>query len=117
MFCDHRKENWTDLLHLAEFAWNNHHHLSLDMTPFFANYGMHPTMMDLPLEGQYDTPKRIKRLLETREQIKKELLKAQKQQETSYNRTRKQEPEFSVGDKVYLSTKNLGTGEGSNKLS
>ncbi len=117
MFCDHRKENWTDLLHLAEFAWNNHHHLSLDMTPFFANYSMHPTMTDLPLEGQYDTPKRIKCLLETREQIKKELLRAQEQQETSYNKTRNQEPEFSVGDKVYLSTKNLVTDEGSKKLS
>jgi len=117
MFCDHRKENWTDLLHLAEFAWNNHHHLSLDMTPFFANYGMHPTMMDLPSEGQYDTPKRIKHLLETREQIKRELLRAQEQQETSYNKTRNQEPEFSVGDKVYLSTKNLVTNEGSKKLS
>ncbi len=76
MFCDHRKENWANLLHLAEFAWNNHHHLSLDMTPFYANYGMHPTMTDLPSEGQYDTPKRIKHLLETREQIKGELLKA-----------------------------------------
>ncbi len=117
MFCDHRKENWTDLLHLAEFAWNNHHHSSLDMTPFFANYGMHPTMTDLPSEGQYDTPKRIKCLLETREQIKRELLKAQEQQESSYNKTRNQEPEFSVGDKVYLSTKNLVTDEGSKKLS
>ena len=117
MFCDHRKENWTDLLHLAEFAWNNHHHLSLDMTPFFANYSMHPTMTDLPLEGQYDTPKRIKHLLEMREQIKRELLRAQEQQETSNNKTRNQEPEFSVGDKVYLSTKNLVTDEGSKKLS
>ncbi len=87
------------------------------MTPFFANYGMHPTMMDLLSEGQYNTPKRIKCLLETREQIKRELLRAQEQQESSYNKTRSQEPEFSVGDKVYLSTKNLVTNEGSKKLS
>ena len=57
MFYDHRKENWADLLHLAEFAWNNHHHSSLDMTPFYANYRMHPTMTDLLSEGQYDVPK------------------------------------------------------------
>ena len=77
MFCDHRKENWVDLLHLAEFVWNNHHHSSLDMTPFYANYGMHPTMTDLLLEGQYDVPKQIKHLLETQEQIKRELKEAQ----------------------------------------
>ena len=60
IFCDHQKENWADLLHLAEFTWNNHHHSSLDMTPFYANYSMHPTMTDLPSKGQYDVPKRIK---------------------------------------------------------
>jgi hypothetical protein len=47
---------------MVEFAWNNHYHSSIEMTPFFANYGMHPTMMDIPLEGQRDTPTWIKRL-------------------------------------------------------
>ena len=117
MFCDHRKENWADLLHLAEFAWNNHHHSSLDMTPFYANYGMHPTMTDLPSEGQYNLPKRIQRLLESREQVKAQLLEAQERQSEVYNRSRTLEPEFKVGDKVYLSTRNLPTDEGIKKLS
>ena len=107
MFCNHRKENWVDLLHLAEFAWNNHHHSSLDMTPFYANYGMHPTMTDLLLEGQYDVPKCIKQLLETWGQIKRELWEAQERQATTFNKSRNKEPEFAPGDKVYLSTKNL----------
>ena len=117
MFCDHRKENWADLLHLAEFAWNNHHHSSLEMTPFYANYGMHPTMTDLPSEGQYDLPRRIQRLLETREEIKTQLAEAQQRQSETYNKHRNLEPEFKEGDKVYLSTKNLVTDEGSKKLS
>ena len=117
MFCDHRKENWADLLHLVEFAWNNHHHSSLDMTPFYANYGMHPTMTDLLLEGQYDVPKWIKRLLETQEQIKKELKEAQGRQAATYDKNRTKELEFVLGDKVYLSTKNLITDEGAKKLS
>src|ERR1700748_1758485 len=41
MFCNAQKTNWADLLHLAEFAWNNHHHSSTEMTPFYANTGMH----------------------------------------------------------------------------
>ena len=117
MFCDHRKENWADLLHLAIFAWNNHHHSSLDMTPFYANYGMHPTMTDLPSEGQYDLPKRIQRLLESREQVKRDLLEAQTRQSESFNKHRSQEIIFEPGDKVYLSTKNLVTDEGMKKLS
>jgi hypothetical protein len=41
MFCSHRQDDWADLLPMAEFAYNNHHHLSIDTTPFFANYGYH----------------------------------------------------------------------------
>ena len=117
MFCDHQKDDWADLLHTTEFAWNNHHHTSLDMTPFFANTGMHPTMTDVPTVGQYDTPKRIKRIGELREHLKNQLLKAQAQQAAQYNKRRTQDPIYQVGDKVYLSTDNLITNEGSKKLS
>ena len=117
MFCDHRKENWADLPHLAEFAWNNHHHSSLDMTPFYANDRMHPTMTNLLSEGQYDVPKRIKQLLETWEQIKWELREAQEQQATTFNKSRNKELEFAPGDRVYFSTRNLITDEGTKKLS
>jgi len=117
MFCDHQKDDWADLLHTAEFAWNNHHHSSLGMTPFFANCGMHPTMTDVPTEGQYDTPKRIKRIGELREHLRSQLLKAQVQQATQYNKGRDKDPVFSVGEKVYLSTDNLIMDEGSKKLS
>jgi len=102
---------------MAEFAWNNHHHSSLEMMPFFTNYGMHLTMTDLPLISQYGTPKRIKRILESQEQIREQLLKAQEQQVCQYDKKRDQEPEFKVGEKVYLSTGNLITNEGPKKLS
>ena len=46
-----------------------------------------------------------------------QLAEAQQRQSETYNKTRTQEPEFNVGDKVYLSTKNLVTDEGSKKLS
>jgi len=117
MFCNHQKNNWADLLHMAEFAWNNHHHSSLKMTPFFTNYGMHPMMMDVPTTGQQDTPKRIERLLELRKEIREQLRTAQRRQETQYNKGRVLEPEFKPGDKVYLATNNLITDKGSKKLS
>jgi len=117
MFCTHQKDNWAELLHLAEFAWNNHHHSSINMTPFFANYGMHPTMTDVPSAGQQDTPTCIKRLGELRLEIREQIGKAQKEQERQYNKRREQEPKFSIGDKVYLATDHMVTDEGSKKLS
>jgi hypothetical protein len=42
IFCDHQQDNWLDILPLAEFAYNNAKHSSTGMTPFFANYGLHP---------------------------------------------------------------------------
>jgi len=74
-------------------------------------------MTDVPTEGQYDTPKRIKRIGELREHLRDQLLRAQRQQAAQYNKRRDQEPVFSVGEKVYLSTDNLITDEGSKKLS
>jgi len=110
--------NWADLLHMAEFAWNNHYHSSLGMTPFFANYGMHPTMTNVPLVGQQDTPKRIERILRAQEEeITEELERAQKRQGTQYNKKRQESLQLEIGDKVYLATNNLITDEGSKKLS
>ena len=56
-------------------------------------------------------------MLETREEIKTQLAEAQQRQSETYNKSRNLEPEFKEGDKVYLSTKNLVTNEGSKKLS
>ena len=56
-------------------------------------------------------------MLETREEIKRDLKEAQKRQAATYNKGRNKEPEFVPGDKVYLSTKNLVTDEGAKKLS
>jgi hypothetical protein len=42
IFSAYRQDDWADFLHTAEFAYNNHHHPSIEMTPFYANYGYHP---------------------------------------------------------------------------
>jgi transposase InsO family protein len=41
-FIDHQQSNWSELLPLAELAYNNSRHASTRQTPFFANYGYHP---------------------------------------------------------------------------
>ena len=44
MFCNWQQNNWANLLHTAEFAYNNHHHPSIRMSPFKANFGYDMTL-------------------------------------------------------------------------
>jgi transposase InsO family protein len=39
---NYQQDDWTNLLPLAEFAYNNTLHSSTKQTPFFSNYGHHP---------------------------------------------------------------------------
>jgi transposase InsO family protein len=59
MFCNHQQNNWSDLLHTAEFAYNNHTHPTIGMSPFRANYGYDMTLTgEGPTRGQ-DIPLRL----------------------------------------------------------
>ena len=46
IFSQYQQDDWSEFLHTAEFAYNNHHHPSIDMTPFYTNYGYHPVYTD-----------------------------------------------------------------------
>jgi transposase InsO family protein len=52
IFCGQRQQDWVEWLPLAEFAYNNHTHPTTGTSPFYANYGYHPTMSNVPSEGQ-----------------------------------------------------------------
>jgi hypothetical protein len=52
MFSAYCQDDWADFLHMAEFAYNNHHHPSIGMTPFYANYGYHPVYTNHALPDQ-----------------------------------------------------------------
>jgi len=56
MFCNHQQNNWVTLLHMAEFAYNNHHHPSIGMSPFKANNGYDMTLMGEGLTQGKDIP-------------------------------------------------------------
>ena len=42
VYCNYQQDNWSKLLPLAEFAYNNALNATTGVTPFFANKGYHP---------------------------------------------------------------------------
>ena len=41
-YCNYQQDNWTELLTMAEFSYNNTLASSMGITPFYAMYGEHP---------------------------------------------------------------------------
>jgi len=44
VFCNYQQDNWSELLPLREFAYNNASGASTGVSPFFANKGYHPNI-------------------------------------------------------------------------
>jgi subtilase family serine protease len=117
MFCSHRQDDWVDLLLTVEFAYNNHYHLSIDTTPFFANYGYHPTLTNVPSAAQLGEPdERIQRIHNTQAECKRAIERSQDISKQAYNKWKGDNPGFRVGSLVWLEATNLSTDEPSLKL-
>ena len=48
IYCNYQQDNWSDLLPLAEFAYNNAPSITTGVSPFFANKGYHPNITIYP---------------------------------------------------------------------
>ena len=117
MFCSHQQDDWADLLPLAEFAYNNHHHPLINATPFFANYGYHPTLTNVLMVSQSGPPdKHIQQIHESQTECKQAIEWSQEVSKRAYDRWKTGDPRFEVGDHVWLKATNLATDEPSPKL-
>ena len=47
-YCNYQQDNWSELLPLAEFAYNNAPSATTRVSPFFANKGYHPNISVYP---------------------------------------------------------------------
>ena len=116
MFCNHQQNNWADLLHLAEFAYNNHHHPSIGMSPFKANNGYDMDLTgDSPTRGR-DIPLRLAHLKKLHERCKLWLDQAQKKQQKHHDKKRTPSLALKEGDHVWISSHDISTDRPSPKL-
>jgi hypothetical protein len=96
--------SWSEYLALAEFAYNNSYHSSIQMAPFEALYGRKcrsPLYWDDVGERAIVGPQLVADTVEKVTKIRERILTAQSRQK-SYADNRRRPLEFAEGDRVFL---------------
>lgn len=118
-FLNYQQDDWSQLLPLAEFAYNNTVHSSTNQTPFFALYGYHPRFsIHIPRVARHspEAGKRLQLLQDIQADLKFHIGVAQESQARYYNQHVQSPPDFAPGDKVWLLRRNIKTSRPSEKL-
>ncbi|SOV03194.1 uncharacterized protein UDID_18348 [Ustilago sp. UG-2017a] len=111
-YSNHLQTDWSDLLPLAKFSYNNAEHASTQLAPFFANYGYHPrfsfdntnpaSLALFPAARSY-----ADQLKQLHEYVCGELVKANSQSAEQFDKRQLPAPQFQPGDRVWLSADNI----------
>lgn len=108
-----KQREWEDYLSTVEIAYNNSKQSSTGFSPFYLNYGQHPSFplaSAVRLRGEANRNPKAEEMLEqlydNLEIAEKNMTRAQAQQER-YTNLRRRNVEFKEGEKVMLSTKDL----------
>ena len=129
-YVSYLQDDWVDWLAMAQFAANNHTSSSTKASPFELTLGYQPRMSFTPVEETKTPPARHTRDLTQRQaaddfasrmkriwqMAREEIGLSQARMEHYANANRLPAPNYRVGDRVYLSTKNIKTERPSKKL-
>ena len=109
MYINHRQNNWSEWLAMAEFAFNNKVHTATKISLFKVNYSREPRIgFDIRKKGKNEKAEEFAREMKERyEEARVALVKAQKKIKRQADRSRKEVKEYRVGDKVLISTKDF----------
>lgn len=118
-YVNYHQDDWVKHLPIAEFCCNNHVNASTGVTPFFATFGHHPRMDFRPESDQptsRNVPEFIAHMKDITKQCEEKMTLAQAYQSSFANEKRLPAPRYQVGDRVFLSLKNLALARPSKKL-
>lgn len=118
-YINYQQSNWSNLLHLAQFAYNSSKHTSTGVTPHFANYGYEPQYsLTLPRTTKDRSPaeERAQLIKGLHSNLQFEIAIAQENHAKFYNRKVISGPELKIGDKVWLLSRNIKTQRPTGKL-
>jgi len=119
VYYNYQQDNWSELLPLAEFAYNNAPSTTTGVSLFFANKGYHPNITvhpkcDIASSRARDFAVDLDELQST---LKTEISAAQQRYQKSADAQRSPAPDLKVGDKVFVKAQFFRTTQPSKKLS
>jgi len=119
VYCNYQQDNWSELLPLAEFAYNNAPSATTGISPFFANKGYHPNLSVYPERDIASSRARdfVIDLDELQSTLKKEIANAQEKYKPSADTRRQRPPDFQAGQSVFVKSQYFRTTRPSKKLS
>jgi len=116
----YHQDDWSQLLPLAEFVYNNAKSASTGVSPFYANYGYHPraTLKIVPDKGRENPAAEayIDHIRRAYEKLRTTLDRAQARDKREFDKNVVPGPEFKVGDLVWLNRQNIEMIRPSQKL-
>jgi len=111
VYCNYQQDNWSELLPLAEFPYNNAPSATTGISPFFANKGYHPNLL-VYLEWDIASSRTrdfVVDLDELQGTLKEEIAKAQMQYQPSADSRRQQPLDFQVRQLVFVKSQYFWT--------
>jgi len=119
MYCTYQQDNWSDLLPLAEFAYNNAPSVTTGVSPFFANKGYHPNITIHPERDLSSARTRdfAVDLDDLHGFLRENMSEAQKRYQHYADLKRTPAPDFSIGSQVFVKAEHFRTTRPSKKLS
>ena len=118
VYCNYQQNNWSDLLPLAEFTYNNAPNATMGLTPFYANKGYHPSITIHPEHDIASTRAWhfAVNLDDLHQQLWSHISNAQKRYSVSAEKRQTPLPDVKIGDKVFVKSNNIHTTRPSKKL-
>jgi hypothetical protein len=115
---NYHQNDWDKHLISAEIAYNNSVNASTGFTPFYLNYGeeVNLPVNNLPQLTSQPTTEYLLEELKSNLEIAKQNLQEAQARQTNYANEHRKEKSYEIGDRIWLSTKNLKKKGRSEKL-
>jgi hypothetical protein len=122
LYCDYQQDDWLSLLPLAEFAYNNSKHSTTKYSPFYTYCGTHPKSLpsvittESSVSSSPTASELVSRLSKIHSKVIENIQKSNQSYAKYYNQDKEQQPEYNIGDKVWLLRRFITTKRPSSKL-